>query len=99
MDDQLSDAEWLELECRVEFSVNRGDDQLRQLLGAFMDAHGRIPTPADDGMSGWFARDVWPGDDESLVQTRFAATTALWRWILTKLREAQDGIDETGGRS
>ena len=97
MDDQLSAAEWLELEWRLEFSVNTGDDQVRQLLGAFMDTHGRIPTPADEGMSGWFARDVWPGDDASLLQTRFAATTALWRWMLTRLREEQDGTDGTGG--
>jgi hypothetical protein len=97
MDDQLSAAEWLELEWRLECSVNTGDEQVRQLLGAFMDTYGRIPTPADDGMSGWFARDVWPGDDASLMQTRFAATTALWRWMLTKLREEQDGRDERGG--
>jgi hypothetical protein len=97
MDDQLSTAEWLELEWRLEWSVNTDGDQVRQLLGAFMDMHGRIPTPADDGMSGWFARDVWPGDDASLVQTRFAATTALWRCMLTKLREEQDGNGESGG--
>jgi hypothetical protein len=96
MDGQLSEAEWRELEWRMELSANDHDDQVRQLLVAFMNAHGRIPTPADDGMSGWFAREVWQGDDEQLVQTRFAATTALWRWMLTKLRERQPETDETG---
>jgi hypothetical protein len=96
MDGQLSEAEWLELEWSMEVSANEGDDQVRHLLMAFMDEHGRVPTPADDGMSGWFAREVWEGDDEQLVQTRFAATTALWRWMLTKLREGQPDTDETG---
>jgi hypothetical protein len=91
MDNRLSEAEWLELEWRMEVSANKGDDQVRHLLVAFMNEHGRIPTPVDDGMSGWFAREVWQGDDEQLVQTRFAATAALWRWMLTKLRDGQQG--------
>jgi hypothetical protein len=98
MDGPLSEAEWRELEWRMERSANDDDDQVRQLLEAFMNAHGRIPTPADDGMSGWFAREVWQGKDEQLVQTRFAATTALWRWMLTQLREGQPETDETGGQ-
>jgi hypothetical protein len=76
MDGQLSEAEWWELEWRMEVSANDGDDQVGQLV-AFMNEHGRMPTPDDDGMSGWFAREVWQGDDEQLVQTRFAPTTAL----------------------
>jgi hypothetical protein len=84
-----------ELEWRMEISATADDDQVRQLLVTFMNAHGRIPTPADDGMSGWFARGVWQGNDEQLVQTRFAATTALWRWMLTKLREGQTATNKS----
>jgi hypothetical protein len=91
MDDRLSEAEWLELEWRMELSVTEDDGQVRNLLVSFMNEHGRIPTPADDGMSGWFARDVWQGDDEHLVQARFASTAALWRWMLTRLRDGQQG--------
>jgi hypothetical protein len=96
MDGQLSEAEWWELECRMEVSATEDDNQIRHLLVAFMNAHGRIPTPADDGMSGWFAREVWQGTDEQLVQTRFAATTALWGWLLTQLREGQTETHEAG---
>jgi hypothetical protein len=72
MDNRLSEAEWLELEWRMEVSAHDGDTQVRQLLVAFMNEHGRIPTPADDGTSGWSAREICQGDDEQLVQTRFA---------------------------
>jgi hypothetical protein len=91
MDDRLSEAEWLELEWRMESSAKDDEDKVRALLVEFMNEHGRIPTPVDDGMSGWFAREVWQGDAEQLVQTRFAATAALWRWMLTKLRDGQQG--------
>jgi hypothetical protein len=49
MDDRLSEAEWLELEWRMELSVTEDDGQVRDLLVSFMNEHGRIPTPADDG--------------------------------------------------
>jgi hypothetical protein len=55
---QLSEAEWLELKWRMEVSAHEGDDQVRHLLMAFMNEHGRVPTPADNGMSGGFAREV-----------------------------------------
>jgi hypothetical protein len=37
------------------------------MLNEFMDEQRRIPTPADDGFSGRFAREiVGPGHDERL---------------------------------
>jgi hypothetical protein len=41
-----------------------------------MDKEGRIPTPIDDGLPGWFARQQLEatGDIECLMQTRIVAS-------------------------
>jgi hypothetical protein len=81
MSDQLSESEQLELHWRM---TQLSPEGMKALLIEFME-HGRIPTPADDGPSGEFARLI--GDDEHLMQTRVAS--GLWRWMLITLRERQ----------
>jgi hypothetical protein len=101
--DELSDAEHLELQTRLgklEAAEGKraGSKLLFGLIVEFMDKEGRIPTPIDDGLSGWFARQQLEamGDIECLMQTRIVAS-GMWRWLLTSLRERQ--ADEKGGAS
>jgi hypothetical protein len=101
--DDLSDAEHLELHTRLgklEAAEGKraGSKLLFGLIVEFMDKEGRIPTPIDDGLSGWFARQQLEatGDIEGLMQTRIVAS-GMWRWLLTSLRERQ--ADEKGGAS
>lgn len=81
--ERLSDAEWEELLVRFQ---RLGADEFRALFSTFSSEQGRIPTPADDGFSGWFARTI-ASSDEQLMQTRIG--TGLWRWMLDTLRERQ----------
>ena len=55
MSDQLSESEQLELHWRMTQLTAEG---LKPLLIEFMDDHGRISTPADDGPSGEVARMI-----------------------------------------
>src|SRR5438132_12110221 len=59
--DKLSDAESKELaslleKVRAEEGDERSGERVLEAIMEFMEEKGRIPTPVDDGPSGWFAR-------------------------------------------
>jgi hypothetical protein len=76
------DAEWLELHARME---QLSAEQTRALLLEWGRTQGRIPTPADDGLSSELARLI--DNDEHIMQTRVGV--GLWQWLLTTLRARQ----------
>jgi hypothetical protein len=91
MTEPLSDAEWEELHG---LRNKLGEDEVVALLIELSSEHGRIPTPADEGLSGWWAREI-ATSDEQMMRTRVG--TGLWRRMLTKLRVRQTDPDEKGG--
>jgi hypothetical protein len=88
--DTLSEAEWGELDSRIrKLKGAEGENRMLALLAEFTDEQGRIPTPVDEGFSGWFGRLIGEGHDELLMNTRVGSDWG--RWMRTKLREIQSG--------
>ena len=70
----MNEAEYWELNARMgRFTKENGDGAMVGLMQEFSEQHGRIPTPADDGLSGFIA-DVCSG-------RRRADALASWRRI------------------
>jgi hypothetical protein len=85
---ELSETEDRELQARLETLT---PEALLDVLTQIVDDYGRIPTPADDGLSGEVARLIQ--DDDRLMKMRVVRGVrgGLARQILTVLRSHETG--------
>jgi len=82
----ISDAEWEELQTRGRLIQPH---EAYQILVRIFESGGRIPTPVDDGFSGWFARVMMP-DVEQLMHARAFSGGEFWQSFLSELRKGAE---------